>query len=173
MAKTAQKSPAKRVQLQARRDDVITLALGGLSLRDIADQIADKHGRVSHITVANDIKARLEEAAADNEDVSRLRALQIRRFERLLRSWWLRAQTEPQALDRVVTILTKMAKYTGIEAPKKIAIGGDPDAPPVKVDTAVRDIDSGLKKLSIEQLGQLRLIRDAMKDDEGHGSKAA
>ena len=145
---------------EERRDKVMALALGGASVRQIARQVG-----VNHATVARDIHARLEAAAAECPATPKYRELHRERINQLLAAWWPRAREDHTALDRVLRLLEREAKLLGLDAPAKQEITG-PDGGPVQV------VRPGLSELSTADLEALRALVGC-KDDARTVLKAA
>lgn len=72
------------------------------------------------------VKRVLEHLATElAEDVPRVRAMELERLDALLEGRWDAAVAgDDSALDRVLRIMERRAKLTGIDAPEKHAVGG-------------------------------------------------
>jgi len=109
-----------KVHVEMRRDTVMTLKLAGYSNAVVRDMIAEKHGRVSVETIRKDVNKRLEEFAKGNKDTEKLRTMHEQRLMRLLKSWFIRAQSDSKALHQVLKIMRELVRYQGIAQPKRV-----------------------------------------------------
>lgn len=107
--------------IEARRAAVLKLRIEGHSERYIAAQLG-----VSKTTVHEDIGASLVELADERlEATESWRDLHLARLERLVAAVWPKAEGgDDFAIDRVVKLLKSEARLLGLEAPKKIELGG-------------------------------------------------
>ena len=103
----------QKIDLQDRRDQVMALARAGMKQRDIAKRLNMSLG-----TVNRDIRIRIREHVRDHEDTDAVRAMTIARFESFLVKWTTPAANDPVALQRVITLIEKIAQYSGV-APKQ------------------------------------------------------
>ena len=166
----AEKRRQETAAREARRTAVMQLHIAGRSTREIAETLADPRSGfepVSHVTILNDIRVRLaEHAKEDKRKVEEWRELQIARCQALIARWWKPAQDNQLAFKRVLEAMARLDKYTGASLVEKVAIIGDRDAPPVQVETVNKSEDFDLDKLSLEDLLQLRVIRDKARVEE-------
>lgn len=177
--------PKTKAEIEARRDSVMVLHLGGASTREIATLIEATHGAFSHQTIAKDINARLADIGAARDDTDKLLNRHVARLEQLLRKWWPRAVggkqgdtiilPDTKAVKAVLVIMGQIARYSGIEPAKRLAIGGDRKSGPVEVVAKPPAIDPS--KLTDRQLETLAEIYELMTNedadaDAGAGSSA-
>ena len=159
-----------------RRDDAIKLALAGLSTREISEhpEFVSRHGSLTHVTVAKDISIMLEQTVRETEDTKRLRAIKLAQLEMLRRTWWAKAKRDLHALDRVLGIMRDQARLDGSLAPARVALGGDKDAPPIKVDVTEKPADpdanrSVFEDMPLDTLRKMREMRDEFRSLAGGG----
>ena len=134
------KSRKGEAEREERRDKVMTLLLAGGTTRSIGQTLG-----MNHATVARDIAARLQGAAAACYSTADYRELHRQRIEMLLLQWWPRSGRDPASLDRVVRLLEREAKLLGLDSPQKLEHSGK-DGGPVQND--------------------IRLVLDALNDPE-------
>ncbi len=125
------RSRVAEAEREERRDKVMTLLLAGGTTRSIGQTLG-----VHHATVARDVEARLQGAAAGCYSTADYRELHRQRIEMLLLQWWPRAGHDPAALDRVVRLLEREAKLLGLDAPTKQEHSGV-DGGPIQTDMKV------------------------------------
>ena len=113
-------SSARRIEIEDRRDRVMSLARAGGTVRMIGITL-----KVSHATVARDIKTRLLEHAKQCKDSEQMRLAEIERMDALMLVWWPKAREDLQALDRVLKISEQRVRLLGIEPPKQIRHSGE------------------------------------------------
>lgn len=124
------KTSAKNMQLAARRAVVVTLRLQGGSFRDIAEQmkgmaeaerakygITDSYCEVHAYRDCTAELKRLNKQA--QEGIAEVKRLELERLDALLASWWERAQNDPVAFDKVLTLMNRRSLYLGLDAPVK------------------------------------------------------
>ena len=70
--------------------------------------------KVSHATVARDIRTRLLEPAKQCKDSEQMRLAEIERMDALMLVWWPKAREDLQALDRVLKISEQRVRLLGI-----------------------------------------------------------
>jgi hypothetical protein len=73
-----------------------------------------------------------EARAQIDTDASELKAEELSRLDGMLRGLWPDARKGSHgAVDRVLKIMERRAKLLGLDAPVKVGLGGDKDAPPI------------------------------------------
>ena len=125
------KSRKGEAEREERRDKVMTLLLAGGTTRSIGQTLG-----MNHATVARDIEARLQGAAAACYSTADYRELHRQRIEMLLLQWWPRSGRDPASLDRVVRLLEREAKLLGLDSPQKLEHSGK-DGGPIQTDMKV------------------------------------
>lgn len=149
-------SPQQKAQQEARRQQVLQLAMAGGSLRGIALQLSEQYGlEISHQQVKRDLDAILRTTAMQQAlPRERYRALLNERYNRLLQSWWRQAlgtpqqgetpaiAAEPMALDKVMKILEAQRRMNGVDEPQVHHIGGEEGGSPIKAEIAVKWVES-------------------------------
>jgi hypothetical protein len=97
------------------------------------------------------VQAGLQDAKAQiDAEASELKAEEISRLDAMLAGLWPAARKgEVTAIDRVLKIMERRSKMLGLDAPVKLAHGGDPDAPPIKSEQQVHAMsDADLERLA-------------------------
>ena len=142
------KSRKGEAEREERRDKVMTLLLAGGTTRSIGQTLG-----MNHATVARDIAARLQGAAAACYSTADYRELHRQRIEMLLLQWWPRSGRDPASLDRVVRLLEREAKLLGLDSPQKLEHKGSIEVRPDL--SALTDEDlRGLRALVVGGEGQ-------------------
>lgn len=96
------------------------------------------------------VQAGLADAKAQiGADAGELKAEEISRLDAMLAGLWPEARKGGQgAVDRVLKIMERRAKLLGLDAPVKLAHGGDKDAPPIKTEHAHAMTDADLERIA-------------------------
>lgn len=96
------------------------------------------------------VQAGLADARAQvDADAGDLRAEEISRIDAMLAGLWPDARKGNHgAVDRVLKIMERRAKLLGLDAPVKLAHGGDKDAPPIKTEHAHAMTDADLERIA-------------------------
>jgi len=127
-------SRARQLEIGKRRQQILEMAIGGATTRQIAQSLTARGEKISHVQVAKDIKTVLGEMAEGNQEGAQmLRGIFNQRYERLLMRMWARAVGTPArrnergevsqdeipadefAVDRVLRILSEMRKMNGLD----------------------------------------------------------
>lgn len=128
MAKSNKTSTAKAVKLQ-RQQAALEFRRAGLGYVEIGNQLGIGKSQ-AHRLVTEALK---EAAAQVVEDADVLRAEEVSRLDGMLRGLWQDARKgNVGAVDRVLKIMERRAKLLGLDAPVKLAHGGDGNAPPMQ-----------------------------------------
>ncbi len=120
-----QKNSARSISAAEKKEKAIRLRLGGLSFAEIGRQLG-----VSRTMAFKYINSELKELAAKaTHSAEQLRQMELLRLDKLTTSLWLKAAGgDVYAIDRVLKIMERRAKLTGIDGPQKVAPvmpGGD------------------------------------------------
>lgn len=120
-------SPAKTRRL-ALQEQAIELRRSGLGYVEIGAKL-----NIGKSTAHRLIEAGMESARAQiTASVDQLRAEEVSRLDGILATLYPSAAAgDVQAIDRVIKIGERRAKLLGLDAPVRMAHGGDSDAPPV------------------------------------------
>jgi hypothetical protein len=91
------------------------------------------------------VQAGLADARAQiDAEASELKAEELSRLDAMLAGLWPDARKGQQgAVDRVLKIMERRSKLLGLDAPVKLAHGGDPDAPPIQSEQKVHALTDG------------------------------
>lgn len=96
------------------------------------------------------VTAGLADAMAQvTAEAGQLKAEEISRLDAMLAGLWPDARKGQQgAVDRVLKIMERRAKLLGLDAPVKLAHGGDKDAPPIRTETTAAMSDADLERIA-------------------------
>jgi hypothetical protein len=96
------------------------------------------------------VKAGLAEAYATVvSEATELRAEELSRLDAMLSGLWPDARKgDVLSVDRVLKIMERRAKLLGLDAPVKLAHGGDPTGAPIKTETALTLTDADLERIA-------------------------
>lgn len=121
-------STAKALKLQ-RQQAALELRRSGRGYVDIANALG-----VSKSQAHRYVRDALAEARAQiSAEADELRAEEISRLDGMLAGLWNDARKgSVSAIDRVLKIMERRAKLLGLDAPVRLAHGGDKDAPPLE-----------------------------------------
>ena len=142
------KTNGKFIETAERRAFVLDCRRSGMKYADIAEATAEKFGidnlpkgwdsRYAYKDVKREMDKLRDQMAEDVEDI---RQMEIDRLDDMLAGLWEDAKDgKPQAVDRVLKIMSRRSKLVGLDAPTQIS-------------SIVRNID--LEKLSDDQLERL------------------
>lgn len=128
MAATNRNSAAKARKIEAQQK-ALELRRMGMGYAEIAHTLA-----CSVSTAHGYIKTAMAEAKAQvSADAADLKAEEISRLDGMLRGLWADARKGNHgAVDRVLKIMERRAKMLGLDAPVKMAHGGDNELPPIQ-----------------------------------------
>jgi hypothetical protein len=129
MAAKNETSTAKARKLQ-HQIEALELRRAGLGYIAIGARLGLGKSQAHRLVVAA-LKEAREQVSANADD---LRAEEVSRLDAMLVGLWNQARNGGvSAIDRVVKIMERRAKLLGLDAPVKMAHGGDPGAPPVQM----------------------------------------
>ena len=167
-------SRSRQLEISKRRQQILEMAIGGATTRQISQSLSARGEKISHVQVAKDIKTVLGEMADGNkEGAETLRGIFNQRYERLLMRMWARAVGSPArrdergevlqdeipadefAVDRVLRILSEMRKMNGLDIDPQM---GSEDNP---LHMSIIE----LAKVA-EQYGHERAVEDIPSDEE-------
>lgn len=120
---------------EARRDRVLDLYAGGMTVRQIAVQIG-----VHHATVARDVQYRLDHAARDCPSTTKFRQLQRHRINLLYQRWLGPAlqvddtELSDKATGHLHRLMDREAKLFGLDAPVQREVAVTTDVQRVVID---------------------------------------
>lgn len=119
---------AAKARKLERQQKALELRRMGLGYAEIGAQLGIGKSQSHRLVVEA-----LEDAIAQiNLDADHLRAEEVSRLDGMLRGLWPDARKgNLGAVDRVLKIMERRAKLLGLDAPVKLAHGGDKDAPPI------------------------------------------
>lgn len=140
------KSSQARLAAIERRRQCVELRLSGASVGAIAGKLGLSKSTVhKHLT-----KAMVEATEALDRPASEIKALELARLDRLLLAVWGNASKgDVQHVDRALKIMERRAKLLGLDAPLRLAHGGDRDAPPIRSEQAVHALtDDQLERIA-------------------------
>lgn len=118
-------SPAK-LKLMDRRAEAIELRRAGYTYREIAAiiQVQFKNLKYNQMAAWQDVRHEIKDLVARTEtDVSKIRAFELSRIDRLIRAAWVAAlQGSVQHIKAVAQLLKLKSDITGIMAPKELLL---------------------------------------------------
>lgn len=122
------KTSGANVKALESRERALELRLRGLTFDRIGADMKISRQAAHQLVVRamKDAREQVDQAADD------LRAVEVSRLDALLAGLWPKAlKGDPGSIDRVLKIAERRAKLLGLDAPQRVAHGGDPDAPPM------------------------------------------
>ncbi|MCQ9378820.1 hypothetical protein [Methyloversatilis sp. XJ19-49] len=123
------KSKATRA---ARESEVFEMRKGGATFEKIGAALGVTAQRAHQIFE----RKLLEVRTKTGQTAEQLRALEMQRLDDLQSFLWEKARKgNATAIDRILKIMERRARLEGLDAPQRIGLGGDPDAPPIKQET--------------------------------------
>ena len=114
---------AKKLALQARRQEALLLAIRGKTGREIMQAINAQRPESEHIsesTAWRDVRAALAaQVKAHAKEIDTFRALIAERYTRLFAAWIKQAESEPEskAGDKVLRVLEGLRALYGLDRP--------------------------------------------------------
>jgi hypothetical protein len=144
------RTSAARARKLERQAKALELRRMGKGYTEIAAALGIGKSQAHRLVQAGLHDAR-EQIMASADD---LRSEEISRLDGMLSGLWPDARKGNQgAVDRVLKIMERRAKLLGLDAPVRLAHGGDPDGPPIK--------DEHVQTLSDEDLERIVRMRRA------------
>jgi hypothetical protein len=144
MAAGNKTSAAKAVKLQ-RQQAALELRRMGIGYVEIGNRLGIGKSQAHRLVQAGLEDARAQIGAEANE----LKSEEISRLDAMLAGLWPDARKGQQgAVDRVLKIMERRAKLLGLDAPLKLAHGGDPNAPPMKSEHVHMLTDADLERIA-------------------------
>ena len=141
-----------------RREEVMRLALSGLNDARIHALIGERFG-VSQETLRQDRVRVLGDAAVRLDDADKLLAQHKLRYEQVLGKFFEKAASGDENAARILFQgMSRYERVMGWQKPTRVALGGDPDAPPI--ETITREVD--LSKLTMAELLEYRRMQAKM-----------
>lgn len=126
------KTGAEAVTTAQSEERALDLRRTGASYREIATALNMSLGN-AHKLVKRGLTRNL---AKCNELADEIRTLELDRLDALQTYLWEKARRgNATAIDRVLKIMERRARLLGLDKPERVALGGDPDAPPVRHET--------------------------------------
>ena len=111
------KTSVRRLQANERRRQALELRAAGYTFKDIADHLGYAGPSEAYRSVMAGLKMTLQEPADE------VRKLEIGRCNRLLNAIWEKGiKGDYGAIDRILKILERRARYLGLDAPEKRAV---------------------------------------------------
>lgn len=161
-----------------RRAFVLALRKGGMTYRKIAAAAVQRFGidqlpdgwdeRYAYKDVMREL-ARLRETMA--EDGETVRQIELDRLDRLTEALWSRATDgDEAAIDKVLRIMDRRAKYLGLNRPEGIEVSG-PGGGPIQAESVVRIVipDNGRGPVPEAMVERARTARAEVEVDVSKG----
>ncbi|MEY2655068.1 MAG: Rhodococcus phage Jace [Pseudomonadota bacterium] len=144
MAAANKTSAAKAVTLQ-RQQASLELRRMGMGYIEIGNRLGISKSQAHRLVQAGLADARAQIGAEAND----LKSEEISRLDAMLAGLWPDARKgQHGAVDRVLKIMERRAKLLGLDAPVKLAHGGDGNAPPIKTEHAHAMTDADLERIA-------------------------
>lgn len=119
---------AAKARTLDRQAKALELRRMGKGYVEIAAALEIGKSQAHRLVKAGLAEAREQIRASGDE----LRSEELSRLDALLSSLWPQARKGSLgAVDRVIKVMERKAKLLGLDAPQRVAHGGDPDAPPM------------------------------------------
>lgn len=118
MARPRNPTGPKQVDFAERRRTAIELRRAGTSYEDISNQL----GYGGKGNAYRDVQDAISDLT--KQPTVELLAEELDRLDALLAGWWPKAKTDPAALDRVLRIMERRAKYRGLDQAQPISLEG-------------------------------------------------
>jgi hypothetical protein len=129
--------PENKIDTKRRRKLVLKLRKEGLLYREIAGRVREQFGAdelpngYDAAYVGKDLRRALQNVESDLETEARdMLRMELRRLNELQAAMWSKAmQGEEGAVDRILNVMQRRAKYLGLDEPDEIRaeIGGGLD----------------------------------------------
>lgn len=121
-------SPEHKITTAQRRRRVVELRRKGHTYREIANRIEAEHGPEAlpkswgRSYVGQDLRRALQRVQSDlDEEAADLVRLELDRLNALQSSLWAKAMAgKLGAVDRILSIMRRRAKYLGLDSPEEI-----------------------------------------------------
>lgn len=145
MSATNRTSAAKARKLEGQ-GKALELRRMGFGYVEIAEKIGCSKSQAHRYVKEAMADARVQIDA----DASEIKTEEISRLDGMLRGLWPDARKGNHgAVDRVIKIMERRAKLLGLDAPLKMAHGGDGDAPPIVQQHNVQNLsDADLERIA-------------------------
>lgn len=123
---------AEAVTTAQSEERALDLRRTGASYREIATALNMSLGN-AHKLVKRGLTRNL---AKCSELADEIRTLELDRLDAMQTYLWGKAKRgNATAVDRILKIMERRARLLGLDKPERVALGGDPDAPPIKQET--------------------------------------
>ena len=133
---------ARRLERQVK---ALELRRMGKGYAEIARTLGIGRSHAHRLVMAG-LQDAVDQLRAQADD---LRAEEISRLDGMLAGLWPDARRGNHgAVDRVLRIMERRARLLGLDAPVKLAHGGDPDGPPVKAELVHTLADADLEAIA-------------------------
>lgn len=128
------KTGAAAVTTAQSEEQALDLRRTGASYREIAKVLNMSLGNAHRL-----VKRALNRNLAKCEEIAvEIRTLELDRLDALQTYLWGKAKRgNATAIDRILKIMERRARLLGLDKPERVALGGDPEAPPVRHETRV------------------------------------
>jgi hypothetical protein len=144
-----QQSGPRKVKTQQQMMQALEFRAAGASYRQIGDALGVSKPRAFKI-----VRKALDELVKHCEDTAeRVRKLELHRLDRY-RLALDSKKSDPRVADTLIRISERVAKLHGLDAPQRIEQTGLNGGP-----IQTRDVSQDLKKLSVDELEQLRRLQ--------------
>lgn len=142
------RTSAARARSLDRQAKALELRRMGKGYTEIARALGIGRSQAHRLVQASlaEAKAQIFTAAAD------LRAVELSRLDAMLAGLWPDARKGSfGAIDRVLKVMERRAKLLGLDAPLRLAHGGDDEAPPIRTSSMQTMTDDELERIAKAQ----------------------
>lgn len=142
-----QYSTSKTAIARAERDrEAMARRAGGMCYSQIAKELGMSNKSVAYKAVVRVLEQWQAETAESAEVV---RDIELRRLDEMLAGLWPKAKKgDPQAIDRVLKIMDRRAKFLGLDAPER-------------TELSIAPADQERVRVILERVKELRQLPDA------------
>lgn len=141
------KSSKHRIEQAERDQKAIALRRSGMCYSEIAARV----GYANRSGAYKAVMRVLEEIAKETaEDASHIRSIELQRLDDLLKAVWDTALAgDPKAIDRVLKIMDRRARFLGLDAPTKQEVSG-PDGDAIRIEDARTVLAEAIARVTAE-----------------------
>lgn len=139
----------QKERIGERRKIALELRQAGVTYRDIATMLSAKGFECSFTTAYNDVKAALDELLKQTlESAEHIRTMELKRLDAAMKALWPKiAKGNEAAIDRMLRIQDRRARYLGLDAP-------------AKVESTNFNVEAGELETPDDEGGRLKAVRD-------------
>ena len=158
------RSRAQLAALEQKRAQAYTLWLAGITLEVIAERLeyADASGAKKAIDAHRALQVAAIEGTAFHDAIVTLHKLRA--------ALWTKAMAgDDRAVTNLLRLLEREAKLLGLDAPMRLAMGGDADAPAIRTVSAQLIVTSEVAADALKSLAEAGLLPDGLAQAWAYG----